>query len=180
VPDTGKCSDKVDQASGKTKEWAGRATDDERLEAEGRTQYDVAEIKENLRQAGEKVRDAAVDTVYKVANGLAFGADGTLFVADTARGAVWRVTLGSRGELRSPPPAHSCWAICCASHTPTATGATTPATSAVRSARSFRSEPRSRAWTSHCGCRVCRFPFGSPAGAEGRGPPSRPPHGVRP
>lgn len=39
---------------------------------------------------------------HLVANGLAFDQDGTLFVADTARGAVWHVTLGSNGELRSP------------------------------------------------------------------------------
>jgi sugar lactone lactonase YvrE len=36
-----------------------------------------------------------------VANGLAFGADGRLFVADTARGAIWVARLGRRGELRS-------------------------------------------------------------------------------
>ena len=38
---------------------------------------------------------------HLVANGLAFGRDGTLFVADTARGAVWRVTLDGRGRVRS-------------------------------------------------------------------------------
>jgi sugar lactone lactonase YvrE len=37
-----------------------------------------------------------------VANGLAFDEDGDLFVADTARGALWKVELGRRGELRSP------------------------------------------------------------------------------
>ncbi len=37
-----------------------------------------------------------------VANGLAFGKDGDLFVADTARGALWRVELSRRGELRTP------------------------------------------------------------------------------
>jgi sugar lactone lactonase YvrE len=36
-----------------------------------------------------------------VANGLAFDKDGDLFVADTARGALWRVELSRRGELRS-------------------------------------------------------------------------------
>jgi uncharacterized protein YjbJ (UPF0337 family) len=66
VSDTGKFSDKVDQAAGKTKEWAGKAADDERLEDEGRTQHDVAETKENLREAGEKVKDAAADTAHKV------------------------------------------------------------------------------------------------------------------
>jgi len=39
---------------------------------------------------------------HLVANGLAFDQDGTLFVADTARGAVWRVSLGANGELLSP------------------------------------------------------------------------------
>jgi sugar lactone lactonase YvrE len=37
-----------------------------------------------------------------VANGLAFDEDGDLFVADTARGALWRVELSGRGELRTP------------------------------------------------------------------------------
>jgi sugar lactone lactonase YvrE len=36
-----------------------------------------------------------------VANGLAFDRNGTLFVADTARGALWRVELGRNGQLRS-------------------------------------------------------------------------------
>jgi sugar lactone lactonase YvrE len=36
-----------------------------------------------------------------VANGLAFDRDGRLFVADTARGALWRVELSGRGELRT-------------------------------------------------------------------------------
>jgi len=37
-----------------------------------------------------------------VANGLAFSDDGTLYVADTARGALWRVRFNRNGELRSP------------------------------------------------------------------------------
>jgi sugar lactone lactonase YvrE len=37
-----------------------------------------------------------------VANGLAFNREGVLFVADTARGAIWRVRLDRRGGLRSP------------------------------------------------------------------------------
>jgi sugar lactone lactonase YvrE len=36
-----------------------------------------------------------------VANGLAFDKHGDLFVADTARGALWRVQLSRRGELRT-------------------------------------------------------------------------------
>lgn len=63
---TDRFEDRVDQVSGKTKEWAGKATDDERLEAEGRTQHDVAETKGNLREAGEKVKDAVTDTAHKV------------------------------------------------------------------------------------------------------------------
>jgi sugar lactone lactonase YvrE len=39
---------------------------------------------------------------HLVANGLAFTEDGTLFVADTARGAIWKVELGRSGNLRSP------------------------------------------------------------------------------
>ena len=37
-----------------------------------------------------------------VANGLAFDRDGSLFIGDTARGAIWRVDLDRRGNLRSP------------------------------------------------------------------------------
>ena len=66
MSDTGRFNDKVDQVSGKTKEWAGRATDDERLEAEGRTQHATAETKENVREAGDKVKDVLADTSYKV------------------------------------------------------------------------------------------------------------------
>jgi sugar lactone lactonase YvrE len=36
-----------------------------------------------------------------VANGLAFDRNGDLFVSDTARGAIWRVRLDRRGNLRS-------------------------------------------------------------------------------
>jgi sugar lactone lactonase YvrE len=37
-----------------------------------------------------------------VANGLAFDRHGTLFVADTARGAIWRVAIDHKGRVRSP------------------------------------------------------------------------------
>ncbi|MFF1529543.1 CsbD family protein [Cellulomonas sp. NPDC058312] len=50
--------DKIENAaeklSGKAKEATGRATDDERLEAEGRTDQSKADLKD----AGEKVKDA--------------------------------------------------------------------------------------------------------------------------
>ena len=39
---------------------------------------------------------------HLVANGLAFDRDGSLFIGDTARGAIWRVDLDRRGSLRSP------------------------------------------------------------------------------
>ncbi|MET7749139.1 CsbD family protein [Micromonospora sp. NPDC005367] len=44
----------TEDATGKVKEHTGRATDDERLEAEGRNDQAAA----NLKQAGEKVKDA--------------------------------------------------------------------------------------------------------------------------
>ncbi|MFI5837228.1 CsbD family protein [Micromonospora sp. NPDC051300] len=50
--------DKIDNTAqdvtGKVKEGVGRATDDERLEAEGRGDQAVAKLK----QAGEKIKDA--------------------------------------------------------------------------------------------------------------------------
>jgi uncharacterized protein YjbJ (UPF0337 family) len=50
----GKTEAKTDQALGKVKETVGRAVDDEHMEEEGRTQ----QSKGDLRQAGEKVKDA--------------------------------------------------------------------------------------------------------------------------
>lgn len=37
-----------------------------------------------------------------VANGLAFDAQGALYVADTARGAIWKVTVGADGKAGAP------------------------------------------------------------------------------
>ncbi|HXX67121.1 MAG TPA: SMP-30/gluconolactonase/LRE family protein [Polyangiaceae bacterium] len=47
----------------------------------------------------------AADTngsVALVANGILFRPDGTMLVADTGRGAIWRVTLDSQGNVQSP------------------------------------------------------------------------------
>jgi uncharacterized protein YjbJ (UPF0337 family) len=49
-----KVNNKAQEARGKLKEGAGRATDDERLAAEGRADQTGA----NVKQAGEKVKDA--------------------------------------------------------------------------------------------------------------------------
>ncbi len=49
-----KISNKVDELAGKAKEAAGRATDDRDLEARGKGE----QTKSNLKQAGEKVKDA--------------------------------------------------------------------------------------------------------------------------
>jgi sugar lactone lactonase YvrE len=55
-----------------------------------------------ITPSGRTAADTA-GSQHIVANGLAFGSDGrTLFVADTARGAIWRVAFDSRGSLRSP------------------------------------------------------------------------------
>ena len=52
-----KVSNKAEQLKGKGKEAAGRATDDEQLEAEGK----VDQAKGNIKQAGEKTKDAVRD-----------------------------------------------------------------------------------------------------------------------
>ena len=52
-----KAKNKAEEIGGKAKEHAGEATGDEQLEAEG--QADQA--KGNLKQAGEKVKDAFKD-----------------------------------------------------------------------------------------------------------------------
>lgn len=49
-----KLSNKAQELKGKVKEGAGDATDNERLEREGRAD----QTKGNLKQAGEKVKDA--------------------------------------------------------------------------------------------------------------------------
>ena len=49
-----KISNKAEELKGETKETVGRATDDEELEAEGRTD----KASGNLKQAGEKIKDA--------------------------------------------------------------------------------------------------------------------------
>jgi uncharacterized protein YjbJ (UPF0337 family) len=49
-----KAANKIDELAGKAKESLGRATDNRDLEAEGKGQ----QVTSNLKQAGEKVKDA--------------------------------------------------------------------------------------------------------------------------
>jgi uncharacterized protein YjbJ (UPF0337 family) len=49
-----KAKNSTQQAKGKVKELAGRATGNNKLQAKGRAD----QTKENLKQAGEKVKDA--------------------------------------------------------------------------------------------------------------------------
>lgn len=49
-----KMEHKAEELGGKAKEALGRASDDERLEAEGKGE----QTKANLKQAGDKVKDA--------------------------------------------------------------------------------------------------------------------------
>jgi uncharacterized protein YjbJ (UPF0337 family) len=49
-----KVDNKSEELAGKAKEGIGKATDDEQLEAEGKTDQG----KSNLKQAGEKIKDA--------------------------------------------------------------------------------------------------------------------------
>jgi uncharacterized protein YjbJ (UPF0337 family) len=49
-----KFDNKVDEVRGEAKEHVGRATDDENLEAQGKSEQAGA----NLKQAGEKIKDA--------------------------------------------------------------------------------------------------------------------------
>jgi uncharacterized protein YjbJ (UPF0337 family) len=50
-----KIHNKAEEFSGKIKEGVGDATDDERLQAEGKAE----QTESHLKQAGEKVKDAA-------------------------------------------------------------------------------------------------------------------------
>ncbi|MEU4425523.1 CsbD family protein [Actinoplanes sp. NPDC024001] len=49
-----KANNKAEEVGGKVKEGVGRATDDEQLEAEGKAD----QTSSNLKQAGEKIKDA--------------------------------------------------------------------------------------------------------------------------
>jgi uncharacterized protein YjbJ (UPF0337 family) len=49
-----KVDNKSEEIGGKVKEGVGRATDDEQLEAEGKADQTTS----NLKQAGEKIKDA--------------------------------------------------------------------------------------------------------------------------
>lgn len=49
-----KLENKKDELEGKTKEHVGKATGDEQMEGEGK----IDQGKSNLKQAGEKVKDA--------------------------------------------------------------------------------------------------------------------------
>ena len=49
-----KLKNKKDEAKGAAKEKVGKATDDEQMEREGRSDQTVS----NLKQAGEKIKDA--------------------------------------------------------------------------------------------------------------------------
>ena len=54
MSDMDKAKNKAQEIKGGAKETVGEATDDERLEAEGRSD----QAKGNLKQAGEKAKDA--------------------------------------------------------------------------------------------------------------------------
>jgi uncharacterized protein YjbJ (UPF0337 family) len=49
-----KVDNKSEELAGKAKEGIGKATDDEQLEAEGKTDQTTS----NVKQAGEKIKDA--------------------------------------------------------------------------------------------------------------------------
>ncbi|MGI8775023.1 MAG: CsbD family protein [Actinomycetota bacterium] len=53
--DMDKARNKGEELKGKVKEGVGSATDDEQMEGEGR----VEQGKSNVKQAGEKIKDAA-------------------------------------------------------------------------------------------------------------------------
>jgi uncharacterized protein YjbJ (UPF0337 family) len=57
VSATDKAKNAAQEAKGKVKEVAGRVAGDEKLEKEGRTD----QVKSDLKQAGEKVKDALND-----------------------------------------------------------------------------------------------------------------------
>jgi uncharacterized protein YjbJ (UPF0337 family) len=59
-----KMKNKAEETVGKAKEYVGERTDNERLVAEGQSQRTEAELK----QAGERVKDAARDAKHAVSD----------------------------------------------------------------------------------------------------------------
>lgn len=59
--DNDKTQAKIDQMKGKAKETAGHAVGNESMEAEGRSD----QAKGDIRQAGEKAKDAAKDILHR-------------------------------------------------------------------------------------------------------------------
>jgi uncharacterized protein YjbJ (UPF0337 family) len=57
MSDTDKISNKAEELKGRVKEGVGDATDNEQWQAEGK----IDQAKGNLKQAGEKVKDAVKD-----------------------------------------------------------------------------------------------------------------------
>lgn len=55
--------DKIDKAAGKVKEGAGKATGDDDLEREGRAQHGIADAKDAVKNAADKVTEATKKVV---------------------------------------------------------------------------------------------------------------------
>jgi uncharacterized protein YjbJ (UPF0337 family) len=53
-----KIKNKAEEMSGKGKEWVGDATDNERLEAEGKAEQTESKVKQVIEEAKDKARDA--------------------------------------------------------------------------------------------------------------------------
>lgn len=68
-----------------------------RVGASGGAAQPAAQIEKFVRTLPDGKTQQAI-----VANGLAFDAQGVMHVADTARGAVWKVTLGADGKGAAP------------------------------------------------------------------------------
>jgi uncharacterized protein YjbJ (UPF0337 family) len=78
---------RVDELKGGLKEGAGRLTDNERLEAEGRGEREIAKAKRNIEGAGEQVKGTIEQTVGRLTGDEETRAKGT---ADRAEGNIDR------------------------------------------------------------------------------------------
>ncbi|RSZ63745.1 CsbD family protein [Corynebacterium hylobatis] len=54
-----KFENKAEELKGKAKEGLGKATDNERLEAEGKADQTKANVKEGVEKAGDKAKEAS-------------------------------------------------------------------------------------------------------------------------
>ena len=81
--------------------WPTTSTSTRRLGGVGRDNRGLPPGTITITPTGRQASNT-LGSQHLVANGLAFDRDGDLFVADTARGAIWHVAIDHKGRVKSP------------------------------------------------------------------------------